>query len=144
MPKITNISAFNLRDYTPNENTVLIRIGDFRDPFFPKVRGGFSEIYTFCFDDTDTDGYGSITGRQADEIASILKKCLVENKDILVHCVAGLCRSGAVAECGIVIGFSDGGNYRQPNILVKNKLFNALGLRGYADMDEEISNDHLF
>lgn len=131
MPTITNISAFGASQIIPKENTVLVRIGDYIDPYFPPIHGGFHSVHTFCFDDTLTDGAVSISEQHAKDIAGVLKECLTNNRDILVHCFAGICRSGAVVECGVVLGFEDGGAHRQPNILVKNKIFKALGFAMY-------------
>lgn len=131
MPTITNISAFDVSQIIPKENTVLVRIGDYIFPYFPPIHGGFHSVHTFCFDDTLTDGAVSISEQHAKDIAGILKDCLTNNRDILVHCFAGICRSGAVVECGVVLGFEDGGAHRQPNILVKNKIFKALGFDMY-------------
>ena len=128
MPVITNVSAFEATKIIPNENTVLIRIGEYANPYLPPISGRFHSIHTFCFDDTINEGEESITEQHAKDIACILKDCLTNNRDILVHCFAGICRSGAVVECGVVLGFEDGGAHRQPNILVKNKIFKALGV----------------
>jgi predicted protein tyrosine phosphatase len=40
----------------------------------------------------------------------------------MVHCVAGLCRSGAVTEVGVMMGFEDTHRYRNPNVFVKKML----------------------
>ena len=101
MPTITNKSAFDVSQITPKENTVLVRIGDYIDPYFPPIRGGYHSVHTFCFDDTLTDGAVSISEQHAKDIAGILKDCLTNNRDILVHCFAGICRSGAVVEWGV-------------------------------------------
>lgn len=45
----------------------------------------------------------------------------------MVHCTAGICRSGAVTEVAEMLGFKYIGNHRQPNILVKKKLIKAAG-----------------
>jgi hypothetical protein len=41
--------------------------------------------------------------------------------------MAGLCRSGAVCEVGVMMGFDDTERFRSPNLLVKHKLMQALG-----------------
>lgn len=133
MPTITNLSAFDVSQIVPKENTVLIRIGDYINPYFPQIQGGFHSVHTFCFDDTLTDGDESISEQHAKDIANVLKDCLTDDRDILVHCFAGICRSGAVVECGVVLGFEDGGAHRQPNVLVKHKIFKALGFEMYEN-----------
>jgi predicted protein tyrosine phosphatase len=47
--------------------------------------------------------------------------------DVIVHCFAGICRSGAVCELGVMMGFQDTERFRQPNLLVKNRMMKALG-----------------
>ena len=42
--------------------------------------------------------------------------------NVIVHCAAGLSRSGAVCEVGVVMGFEDIVKWRQPNRMVKNKM----------------------
>ena len=48
--------------------------------------------------------------------------------NVLVHCHAGICRSGAVVEVGSMIGFTPTERYRQPNLRVKRKMMKELGL----------------
>ena len=47
--------------------------------------------------------------------------------NVIVHCHAGVCRSGAVAEIGVAMGFSDTEAFRSPNLLVKHKMMKVLG-----------------
>jgi len=69
-----------------------------------------------------------ISDRQAQEIADILKTALANDTDVLVHCVVGACRSGAVVEVAEMLGFDECFRYRLPNIRVKQKLMQACGL----------------
>jgi len=48
--------------------------------------------------------------------------------NVIVHCIAGLCRSGAVTEVGLMMGFEGGKNPRMPNTYVKRELMKKLGL----------------
>lgn len=48
---------------------------------------------------------------------------------------AGLCRSGAVAEVGIIMGFQDTHKFRLPNRLVKYKMMKCLGMTYDANED---------
>jgi len=75
---------------------------------------------------------GGFTLEQAEQIASVLTTALNDEVDVVVHCVAGLCGSGAVAEVGVMMGFIDAHAVRQPNIRVKSMLINTLGW-GYDD-----------
>jgi len=47
--------------------------------------------------------------------------------NVVVHCFAGICRSGAVCEVGVMMGFEDTGRFRSPNLLVKHRMMRALG-----------------
>ena len=48
--------------------------------------------------------------------------------NVVVHCTAGICRSGAVVEVATMMGFADCDNFRQPNLRVKHKMMKVLGL----------------
>jgi hypothetical protein len=71
--------------------------------------------------------------------------------DVVVHCVAGVCRSGAVCEVGVMMGFNDTEVFRAPNLLVKHKMMKKLGwtydenephtINGVA-VDEDWINDN--
>ena len=69
----------------------------------------------------------SLMNRQK-TIANLLQYALSNRMNVVVHCHAGVCRSGAVAEVGITMGFHDTGVFRAPNLMVKHKLLNALGM----------------
>jgi hypothetical protein len=47
--------------------------------------------------------------------------------NVVVHCHAGVCRSGAVCEIGVMLGFVDTEVFRAPNLLVKHRMMKALG-----------------
>ena len=48
--------------------------------------------------------------------------------NVLVHCHAGVCRSGAVVEVGSMMGFTPTDkNIRIPNLRVKQKMMKSLG-----------------
>jgi protein tyrosine phosphatase len=68
-----------------------------------------------------------ITATQAQEIVRLLKHALQNRMNVVVHCMAGLCRSGAVAEVGVMMGFDDTKRFRSPNLMVKHSLMRALG-----------------
>ena len=48
--------------------------------------------------------------------------------NVVVHCHMGVSRSGAVAEVGTIMGFRDVGKFRVPNLMVKKKLMEQLGM----------------
>lgn len=113
------------------DRAVLIQI---MDPCktFPIPKRQFQEIHQFEFLDSE-DETGDIaefccTSIQAATIVDILKSAHENKQHVVVHCHAGLCRSGAVAEVGIIMGFQDTEKFRLPNVLVKKRMMQALGL----------------
>jgi len=58
----------------------------------------------------------------------ILKRVFILIPAVILcfHCVAGVCRSGAVAEVGTMLGFTDTETFRIPNVMVKRKLIQQL------------------
>jgi len=130
---IQNISMRRLMDgdhTNPGKDSVLIQIVD-PDREFPKPKFKFSEVHQFRFLDLEEDdSWGEdqkITDEQALDIVNILKSAHDSRKNVIVHCHLGVCRSGAVCEVGTMMGFKDRRTYRNPNMLVKKKLMNALG-----------------
>lgn len=68
---------------------------------------------------------GHITNAQAEIIVRFLKESLEEGKPVIVSCIAGVCRSGAIAQVGEMIGFhydAESQGVVAPNIAVKNIL----------------------
>lgn len=134
MPFITNVSmskvvSGSLPQWT-NSDTVLIQIQDVDTEKFANVRrrSRFVSVYGFRFDDTDV-GDNVINDSQAHAIGTILKDAFGKGLNVIVHCHAGLCRSGAVTEVGVMYGFEDiHKNPRIPNTTVKTKLRKVLGL----------------
>lgn len=107
-------------------NSMLIQISDINAEH-PTPKLQFKEVYQFKFEDIEEDTEFAITGAQAKAIADLLRKAHQDNMNIIVHCHAGLCRSGAVAECGIMLGFNPPDRIRLPNALVKKKIMKELG-----------------
>ncbi len=95
---------------------------------FPLPRYNFGKVYQFEFLDEENDEPFSITRSQAKEIANILRFAKNSGRNVVVHCHAGLCRSGAVTEAGVMIGFTDPEVPRLPNMRVLNFLKEELGL----------------
>lgn len=98
----------------------------------------FSKTFHFEFLDAETgsefDEDFLITTTQAAEIVTILECALDSDMNVVVHCNAGICRSGAVAEVGEMMGFEYAGSHKQPNIRVKSFLMTQLGW-GYVDAE---------
>lgn len=139
-PWIENCSMKDIligNHFDPGERSMLIQI---TDPAYltPIPNFKFREIYSFEFldaEDADITKYGEeflITKEQAEELVNLLKRALENNINVVVHCHAGFCRSGAVAEIGVMMGFLDTERFRSPNMRVKGLLMNILGF-GYGD-----------
>lgn len=135
-PFIENVSLDNIRTgnhYDAGDNSMLIQISD-PDMEFPEPKYAFKEIRQYKFLDVENDDErgiiykDAITDNDAKLIADDLKHALEHHMNIIVHCHAGICRSGAVCEVGVVIGFQDTERFRSPNTMVKRKLMEQLGL----------------
>lgn len=129
MPWIQNVSlaAITRGEHMSHRRAVLIQIVDSNGEF-PEPMHTFVETHQFKFDDIeDRNHLNSITEQDAERIVEILKNALESNNSVIVHCVAGLCRSGAVTDAGVAMGFTDVGSLRIPNVLVKRYLFKYLG-----------------
>jgi predicted protein tyrosine phosphatase len=121
---IENCAAYQIADGTHSnagDNAMLIAIAD-PGTNHPAPKASFKVVKRFHFFDTEDVSKGAITDQQANEIYSALKYALKNKMNVIVHCVMGVCRSGAVAEVGTILGFEDTGKWRQPNLLVKQKL----------------------
>lgn len=120
-----------------DDKTILIQIQDIGTWEFAKPlhKDKFIEIHQFDFQDTekDVEEAGPIQDEQAKAIADILLRAKETDKNIVVHCHAGICRSGAVVECGVMMGFMEPVNLRIPNVLVKQKIMKHLGLTNSWD-----------
>lgn len=134
------IANFSLNDVkngnhiVPNNDSILIQICDNKKSF-PKspYEKAFVKIFKFCFLDTNFSGNPkSISDSQAENIAKALIFAKTNNLNVIVHCHAGICRSGAVAEVGTLIGFDILKNHKQPripNTLVFKKVRLALNIK---------------
>ena len=132
------------RHYDVGDNAMLIQIAD-PATFFPVPLRVFREIHQFEFLDADESdvikhGYPEealITAGQAETLVRLLQRALDSGMNVLVHCHAGICRSGAVVEVASMMGFTPTDRFRQPNVMVKTRMMRALGLT--YDSDESIS-----
>ena len=125
------IAGVAIGNHRISMNMMLIQIVD-PDMEFPKPAAKFVEVHGFKFLDLERDDpYGDefkITPEQADQITQLLVRAVKEDMNVIVHCVAGVCRSGAVAEVGVILGLEDTGRFRSPNLLVKYSLLRSLGM----------------
>ena len=131
MPWIENIAAIDVTKRHHHEaggNSMLISITD-PAGWRPEAMHKFKERHDFEFLDAE-GGFPEeclISDAQAAEIVRLLQHAQANNMNVVVHCMAGLCRSGAVAEVGVMMGFGDTERTRIPNIRVKHKMMKALG-----------------
>lgn len=113
-------------------NSMLIQIAN-PASYFPEPKHKFKEVYQFEFldaEDSDVERYGEeplISDQQAKEIVCLLQRARENSMNVLVHCHAGICRSGAVVEVASMMGFTPTDRYRQPNLRVKHKMMKVLG-----------------
>ncbi len=133
MPWIENVSLGDIpkaKHHNAGENSMLIQIVD-PDMTFPAPMHQFKETHQFKFLDLEgPDAYGhefKVTDEQAESLVQLLQHALANRMNVVVHCVAGVCRSGAVCEVGVMMGFDDCEAFRSPNLLVKHKMMKHLG-----------------
>lgn len=115
----------------PGENAMLIQIVD-TDMEFPEPLYKFKHVAQFQFLDLEQNDKCieeemKITDDQAKSLVLLLKQAYANHMNVIVHCVAGVCRSGAVCEIGVMMGFDDTEIFRSPNLLVKHKMMKYLG-----------------
>jgi predicted protein tyrosine phosphatase len=144
MPFIENRPAADIPTghyKNPGENSMLIQIMDPCCMHWPIPKHTFKEIHQFEFldveeGDTNFEEF-AITDAQATELVRLLHIALDNDMNVIVHCHAGICRSGAVAEVANIMGFDITDVYRQPNLLVKYKMMKVL------DLTYEHNNDNI-
>lgn len=133
-PWIQNVSLSDIRKgfhIDAGFNSMLIQIVD-PDMEFPEPMHKFRETHQFKFldlektDDSINDDW-KIQDGQAEQLVQLLQLALEQHMNVVVHCHAGVCRSGAVAEIGVMLGFRDAEAFRSPNLLVKHKMMKCLG-----------------
>jgi len=135
MPWIQNVAADDIPKgfhVAVGENSMLIQIMDTATSWWPKPKHNFKEVHQFEFldierNDSCIDPAMKISDEQAQQLVALLQHALDKRMDVIVHCFAGICRSGAVCEIGVMLGFQDTERFRSPNLLVKHKMMKALG-----------------
>ena len=136
-PWIENISLADVRSgyhYDPGPNAMLIQIVDpgveFPKPKYKQWRR-IRQFFFLDVEDNEPDGaiYScAITNEDAKGIAEALREAWDNGMNVVVHCHMGVARSGAVAEVGVMMGFRDTEKFRIPNLMVKKKLMEQLGM----------------
>ena len=126
------------------ENSMLIQIVD-PAMEFPIPKHQFKEVYQFEFldlesaDELEGGEEFMITDEQAAQLVALLQRAFNKRMNVVVHCHAGIWRSGAVAEIGVMMGFQDAQAFRAPNLRVKHKMMQQLGWT--YDADEKPANN---
>lgn len=134
MPFIENVAASDIPSrfhHDAGENSMLIQIMDTGTSWWPTPIHKFKEIHRFEFLDVEEndivdDEAMKISDEQAKQLVALLQHALDNHMNVVVHCFAGICRSGAVCEIGVMMGFNDTEKFRQPNLLVKHKMMKVL------------------
>ena len=135
MPWIQNVAADDVPKgfhVAVGENSMLIQIMDNDTTWWPTPKHTFKEVHQFKFldierNDSCIDPAMKISDEQAEQLVALLQHALDKHMDVIVHCFAGICRSGAVCEIGVMLGFQDTERFRSPNLLVKHKMMKVLG-----------------
>jgi predicted protein tyrosine phosphatase len=114
------------------KNSMLIRIQDPATEFGKIAHADmFKEVHEFEFlDAEDDDGFEDcvkVSDEQAAELVRLLQHALDNSMNVVVHCHAGICRSGAVVEIATMMGFTATERLRIPNMRVKHKMMQVLG-----------------
>ena len=134
MPWIQNVAMSDIKKgfhISPGDNAMLIQICD-PPGDFPVPKYKFKEVHQFQFLDVEKDDHVleeamRCSQDQANELVRLLQHALADRMNVIVHCHAGVCRSGAVCEVGVMMGFDDTEAFRSPNLLVKHRMMKALG-----------------
>jgi predicted protein tyrosine phosphatase len=150
MPWIQNVALADIskgHHVRVGENSMLIQIVD-PAMEFPVPKHKFKEVHQFEFLDLEQDDrWGEdfkVTDEQAKGLVALLQHALDNRMDVVVHCVAGVCRSGAVCEIGVMMGFNDTEAFRSPNLMVKHKMMKVLGWTYDADEKPNIDDWRTF
>lgn len=140
-PWIQNVSLSDIQKGLHMDagwNSMLIQIVD-PGMEFPTPLYQFRETHQFEFLDLEEDDFAmsedmKVSDEQAKRLVELLRHAMDNHMNVLVHCVAGVCRSGAVCEVGVMLGFRDTEVFRSPNLMVKHKMMRELGW--YYDENE--------
>jgi len=145
MPWIENVAASDIPTkfhHDAGPNSMLISITD-PASWRPEAKHEFKERHNFEFLDVEEkdqvdDEEMRCSQEQANELVRLLQHAKENHMNVVVHCYAGICRSGAVTEIGVMMGFDDVGRWRSPNLLVKHRMMRTLGWT--YDEQEEIKH----
>lgn len=135
MPWIENCAADDIPKafhHDAGPNSMLIQI---MDPagWFPTPKHQFKEIHQFEFLDIEDGDHADdpemfISEAQAKELVRLLRHAHNNRMNVVVHCFAGICRSGAVCEVGTHIGFDAVEKFRSPNTRAMRLMMAEIGV----------------
>lgn len=94
----------------------------------PWMTSEYNNVLYCVFDDSDGTSEYPLGKDSAAVIASDIRYAYEKGYNLIVSCVAGLSRSGAVVEAAIAYGFEDTGKARTPNSYVKSLIMEGLGI----------------
>jgi predicted protein tyrosine phosphatase len=131
-PFIQNVSRYEVENgthlFVPNK-TVLIQI---TDPAWEPCSTPHKFVSKHAFEFLDIEeepeypDEARISEQQALELVNILRHCKCNGYHVVVHCTMGVCRSGAVAQVGEVMGFILERVVVGPNLRVKRLMMQQL------------------
>jgi len=145
MPWIENVAASDIPigfHHDAGPNSMLISIVD-PASWRPEAKHQFKERHNFEFLDVEENDHVDdeamkCSHEQAAELVRLLQHALENRMNVVVHCYAGICRSGAVCEVGVMMGFND------TNLLVKHRMMKVLGWTYDADEKPNIDDWRTF
>lgn len=116
------------------ENSMLIQIVD-PNMEFPKAKHKFRHIRKFKFlDIEDPQHQWAVCNEDVRQIAAALREAKEKQMNVIVHCVAGVCRSGAIVDVAEQMGgFARCEKPRSPNLLLKSMLMKELSIQHYSN-----------
>lgn len=130
MSWVRNMSEPDILAATPAPDIAVVSIADSEPPRTVNVPDGYSAVLSIQFNDVPAGQPGDMTPDQAETIAAFLLRHRFRRDNILVHCGAGISRSGAVVD--VVLRafpeYQDRGANRNPNPHVMALMEEALGL----------------
>jgi hypothetical protein len=146
-PWVANRGLWDAEAYVPGPNTVCVSITEpaggprsWRVVPLAKLQPGYLAVLRLQFEDYDSlrlhpPDAVLFTPEQAKQVAEFVT--LHRGQNILVHCSAGISRSGAIVDAVLQAfpEYEDRGNPRHPNGHVRSLMKRALGLTpaGYIE-----------
>lgn len=133
-----NMSAADVQHFEPPPNSWIISILN-PNGFVPPINlgeefGGYKGLLQVVFHDISEPqpGFRAISDEDASCIADFVDRAKEQDKNLYVHCTAGQCRSAAIVEVLLALGWEIDKNChcpaRKPNTLVYDKVRKACGL----------------